>query len=130
MAPDAVIRFVERADEIGARIGEREAFAMAQVLESVRSEAAARVRMHGHEAHVIELLRCLEKHAGAVLRLAGGRARGPGGVARSELELVRVARFIREPCRHLARELELAELAAEQRGGGRLRIEAREIRRL
>src|SRR6184192_4226547 len=97
MAPDAVVGFVERAGEIGARIGERKTVAMTQMVEPMGCEAAARVGMHGHEAHVVELLRRLEEHAGRVLRLAGWRRCGPRGVARGELELVRVLGFVRKP---------------------------------
>src|SRR5581483_6882638 len=75
----------------------------------------------------IEFLRRLEQHARRVLRFARGRRGGPARVARGELEFARMLSFVREPCGHLAREVELGEIATEELPGGRLRIEARDI---
>ena len=107
VAPDAVVRLVQRPGEIGARIGEREAVAMAQVLEPMLREATAAVGVHRHEAHVIELLRRLEQHARAMLRLARGRGDRPGRVTRGKLQLPCVRRLVLQPRAHLAREVEL-----------------------
>src|SRR5207237_6044912 len=114
VTPDAVICFIERTDEIGARIGERKAFAMTKMLEPVRAGASARVRMDRNEAHVIELVRRLEQHARGVLRFAFGRRRRPRGVARGELELGSVLGLVRKPTGDLAREIDLGEIAAKK----------------
>ncbi len=53
VAPDAVVRLIERADQIGTGIGEREAFAMAQILEAMLREAARGFRSHGNQAHEV-----------------------------------------------------------------------------
>src|SRR5205814_10332795 len=55
VAPDAVVRLVERADEVGARIGEGEALAPADVL------GADRV---GDDALAVALLRVREEVVG------------------------------------------------------------------
>ena len=86
-------------------------------------EAAARVGVHRDEAHVVELVRCLEQHAGRVLRFSFARRRRPRGVARGELELGRMRRLVREPGGHLARELDLGEFAAKQLLSGRVGTE-------
>ena len=107
MAPDAVVRLVERADEVGAVVGEREAVALAQVIQDVGRNTVAVFGVHRDQPHEVELVRRLEQHAGAVLRLALRRERRPRGVARGVLELPRVRRLVLQPLGDLAREVEL-----------------------
>ena len=69
MAPDAVVRLVERACEIGAGIGEGEAFALAPVLlrQMQHGDAVLHHRLDRHEMRHVELVRHLEEHARAML---------------------------------------------------------------
>ena len=68
VAPDAVVRLVERAGEIGAGVGEREAFAVAQVDPGhVRRRSRGGFGVHRDQPHEVELVRRLEQHAAAVL---------------------------------------------------------------
>ena len=50
VAPDAVVRLVQRADEVGALVGELEAVALPQMVERVLGEAARGLRVHRNEA--------------------------------------------------------------------------------
>jgi hypothetical protein len=95
VAPDAVVRLIERAREIGARIREREAFAMAQL--GMRNEL-----------HEVELARRLEEHPAAMLRLALRREHGPRGVPRRAFQPGVIRGFILEPLTHAPREIEFA----------------------
>jgi hypothetical protein len=66
VTPDAVMRLVEPADEIGAGVGECEAVALAQRVMRVelpRRHAVACLRFHRHELHVVELARRAKQHA-------------------------------------------------------------------
>ncbi len=54
VAPDAVVRLIERADEIGARVGQREAVAPAQSMrrgDLQRLDVVQRDVLDGNEAH-------------------------------------------------------------------------------
>src|SRR6185436_19033830 len=113
VAPDAVVGLVERADQVGALVGEREAFALAQLRQRVLGEPTRAFRVHRNQPHEIELVRRLEQHAAAVPGLAFGRQRRPGGVARGRFELRLVRRLVLEPCADLAGVVEL---------GGELKI--------
>src|SRR4029079_6126531 len=81
VTPDAVVRFVERAGEVGALVAELVSFALAQMGERVLREAALRLGVDRDEAHEIELGRRLEQHSAAVPAPALGRGLGPGGIA-------------------------------------------------
>ena len=72
VAPDAVVRLVERADEVGAAVGERETLAASRMafVQAQAFDAVARFALDGNEAHVVELARRLEKHARLVQRPA------------------------------------------------------------
>ena len=90
VAPDAVVRLVEPADEVGAGIGEREAVALAQRVMRVelpRRHAVARLGFHRHELHVVELARRAEQHAAAMRGLACRRVRRPRRVAQRDVDL-------------------------------------------
>ena len=63
MAPDAVVRFVERTGEMRSGIGEREALAAADVMQRVNGISGARVCLHRDEMHGIDTLRRLEQNA-------------------------------------------------------------------
>ena len=99
VAPDAVIRLVERAGEIGAGIGQREAVAQAPLLlgQAQHGDAVLDHRLDRHEMIGIDLVRHLEEHARLVPFLALGRERRPGGVARGEIERCGICFFIAEP---------------------------------
>ncbi len=107
MAPDAVIGLIERTREVGAAVGEGEAVALAQVLEAVLRVALRRIRVHGHQAHEIQLGRRLEQYARAMLGLAFGRGDGPGRVTRGCVELARVGAFVFLPLGNVFGELQL-----------------------
>ncbi len=103
MAPDAVIRLVERAGEVGAAVGQRKAFALAPFVlgQAQHRDAVARDGLDRHEMLHVEPLRHLEQHAAAVLFPALGRQSGPGGVALRQVERGGVAGFVVEPARDM-----------------------------
>ena len=93
VAPDAVVRLVETADEIGAGIGQREAVALAQRVvarELPRRHAVPRLGLDRHEPHVVELARRAEQHAAAVRGAPRRGVRRPRRVAQREIELRRM----------------------------------------
>ncbi len=106
MAPDAVVRLVERASEIGSLVGEREAVTLPQVLQAVLRIALRGIGVHRHQAHEIQFLRRLEQHAGAVLFPAFGRCRRPVGIARRAFDLVGVGDLVFAPFSNLPGELQ------------------------
>src|SRR5262249_866349 len=74
-----------------------------------------------------DLVRHLEQHAALVARLALRRVRGPGGVARGEIERSSVFGFRLHPAIDALGKTQLGEFAAEQRrelGGERRPVEA------
>ena len=118
VAPDAVVRLVERADEIDTRIGELETCAAANMrgLSGERATAAGGIRDHRHEPLIVELVRRLEQHARPMQHFARGRQRGPCRVAQCQLEFSHVRRLIRLPASDVLRERKLAEFSAEDAG--------------
>src|SRR5207302_6705009 len=94
VTPDAVVRLVERADEIGARVGQRETFAPPGVTlaQSEAVHAVARLALDGNQPHVVELARRLEQYAGLVQCLAFRRMRGPRRVTEREIDVIGVRR--------------------------------------
>src|SRR5439155_309183 len=108
--PDAVVRLVEAAGEIGARIGQREAVAAAQVIfgQPHHLHAVAGLVLDGYQPHVIELARRPKQHAGLVERLAIRCVHRPRGIAERQVDVRRVRRFVLTPRAHLAREGDLA----------------------
>ena len=92
VAPDAVVRLVERADEIGAGIGQRKAVAPAQMIARRASQASTPctcVVLERHELQVVELARRAEQHAAVVRGRARRRVRRPRRVAQREVERAR-----------------------------------------
>ena len=83
MTPDAVVRLIEGADEIGARIGQREPIAPADrvVAELPRIDPVHVRQLEGNELHEIELARSPEQHSSAVRSATLYRVRRPGGIA-------------------------------------------------
>ncbi len=130
VAPDAVVRLVERADQVGAGIGERKPFAVTQMIEPVLGKAARRIGVHRHQAHEIELARRLEEHALRMPGLSRGGRGGPRGIPCGRFQLLRVRCLVLQPPAHLARKLELRELSAEEVLGHGRGIEARDVCRL
>ncbi len=122
VTPDAVVGLTERAGEIGTGVGQRETFAAAQVVQAMQRDAVARRGCERHEALEIELLRCLEQHAGGVALLAGRRVRRPGGIAQGEVQRRRVGGFVLLPGEHAASEREFGERFAD--GVGQLALES------
>ena len=135
MAPDAVVRLVERAGEVRARVGESEAFAPSQV---ITRKFPGRHSMHGglaqrHELHVIQLARRAEQHA-PLLRLPPRRSmRGPCRIAQRKVELVGVRRFVLLPAGHRLRKGEFSRRvryrATQDRSKGEAQGNAIECRR-
>src|SRR5258706_16164087 len=103
---------VERADQIGARVRQREAAAAANVLGAYRmdDDALAHGLLRVHDEVVrVDLGRNLEEHAGAVALAARGRMQRPRGVAQGEVELGRVRRLVGQPAGHVRGETEFVE---------------------
>ena len=89
VAPDAVVRLVEAADEVGAGVGQREALAPAQRVIGRQLPRGDAVRVSGldrHQLHEVELARRAEQHAAAMRGAAGRRVRRPRRVAGREVE--------------------------------------------
>jgi hypothetical protein len=139
VAPDAVVGLVERTDEAGAGIGQREAVAAAQMLgvDPVRARPLQRERLRMRDEVLrIGPARRLEQHAAAHVRAAGRRVQRPRRVAQREIELGRVRGLLLHPGGDVRREGELVEAPAEalaqlalQRGAvERLRVFRRDPR--
>src|SRR4029079_12729230 len=103
---------VERADEIGAGIGQRESFAPAQVIERMARIALRVIGAQRNESHVVELARRLEKHPVAMLLASLRRPRGPPRVARREFQLSGVGGLVLLPFGDALGERELGEWGA------------------
>ena len=117
VAPDAVVGVIERAHEIVARVGQREALAMAQQRprQLHARHAVDHLGLDRHEMLEVELVRHLEQRPVAMTPLALGMMQRPGGVARQRLDLGR---------RRLDLELRADQLADLQREGELPRFEA------
>ena len=117
VAPDAVVRFVQRGRQVHAAIGQLEAVAAAAMI--VRQlghlDAESRLVHDRNEPHVVELARRPEKHAALADRRCLRRLRGPRGVAHGDVERRCVAVLVLAPPDHRVRERELA-LDAIERG--------------
>ena len=116
VAPDAVVGLVQRAGEVGALVGQREAFAHAEVF--IRKRVFRKTPRFGsvqrHEAHEVELLGHLEEYACAVFLLAGRDGGGPGCIACSGFERLRVSRLFLLPFGHVLGKGQLGERLAKE----------------
>ena len=103
MAPDAVIRLVERAGEIGAGVGQRKAVAAAPlVLGQPQHRDSA--PLHGfdrYEVMHIEPVRHLEKDAAPMFAAAFRSQRRPGGVALRNLQRTGIGGLVLQPLRDM-----------------------------
>ena len=92
VAPDAVVGVVERAGEIGALIGQREAVARAPMRrrQLEHGDAVDDLGLDRHQMLRIDLVRDLEQHAALVGLLPLRRVCCPGGVARRDVKRGRV----------------------------------------
>ncbi len=99
MAPDAVVRLVERADEIGARVGELESIAAAQLLRrQPEARHAIRLRALGVDEMLrVDLRGLLEEHSTGVLAPAGLGLERPGRVTHRFVEGFGVRGLVVEP---------------------------------
>src|SRR6516162_11134702 len=110
VAPDAVMRLVEASGKIGTAIGEREAFAPTQMIvgQSPRLNAIVLLVLDGNEVYEVELARRFEKNAIPVQPASLGRMRGPRRIAKREVDLAGMRRFVRAPFADETREAELS----------------------
>ena len=115
MAPDAVIRLIERSHQVRAAVGQRETLAPAQILgrQGVARKSLRGVGLNRHQAHEIELPRRFEQHSGAVFRLALLGHGRPGRVTGRQFERVGVGRLVLLPPRDVPSKGQLAEGLAE-----------------
>ena len=99
VAVDAVVGFVEGAGEIGTRVREAEAFAVAPFVfgENEPGGVVFGDRLDGYELFELEFVRLFEENAGLVLFLAGLGVVGPGGVFGGDVQVVGVAGGVIEP---------------------------------
>src|SRR5688500_14238351 len=72
MAPDAVIRLIEGAHQVGSGIGQREAFPAAYVVKTVNGVTRGVVGIRRQELQEIELGRRLEQYPVLVRSLPSG----------------------------------------------------------
>ena len=117
VAPDAVVRMIERTNEIHAGVGQREPVTAAQVaaLELPRVDAAHVGDFERNELHRVDLARRPEEHADLVRGAALQGVRGPGRVTKRNVERCRVAGFVGLPACHRIRESKFSE-GGPQRG--------------
>ncbi len=117
VAPDAVIRLVKRAGEVGTGVGQRKSLAPPALFigQAQHGDAVLDHRLHRHEMHRVDAVRHLEDHALLVTGAAGGRQRCPGGVARGQIERRRVCGLVLEPLRHRSGIARLGERHADER---------------
>ncbi len=99
VAPDAVVGVIERAGEIGAGIGEREAVAHAAMLgrQLEHGRAIDDFGLDRNQMVRIDLVRHLEQNAAFMPVPALQRVCRPGGVARREIERSGVLGFRLHP---------------------------------
>ena len=99
MAPDAVIRLVERTRDVGAGIGQREPVARAPVVlrEAQHCDAVALDGLDRNEMLHVEPMRHLEEETFAVLVLSRRRQGCPGGIFDCRAQGRRVGRLVVEP---------------------------------
>ena len=117
VAPDAVVGVIERAGEIGARVGECEAIACAPMRnrQLEHSHAIHDLGLDRNEVVRVDFARQLEQHAAFVPVLALRRVRCPGGVARGKIERGRMLGLGLHPCVDPLSEAQFSELAVEER---------------
>src|SRR6185436_5029221 len=125
MAPDTVVSLVQGANQVGARIRQRKTMASANVGERVDRDAVLKMSLYRHQALKVEFPGYLEQHARSMLVLSLRCMHGPGRVAQSRIEPVRVGAFILEPCHDLTGELQFAEAGVKP--GDELRFEPRAV---
>ena len=99
VAPDAVIRLVERASEIGAGVGQRKAVAAPPLVlgQPQHRDPVALDGFDRHEVVHVEPMRDLEQHAAPVLVPAFGGQCRPGGITLRDVERLRIASLVLEP---------------------------------
>ncbi len=109
------MRLVERPGQICTVIGQLETGAPAHVrgVGGKCGIACRRVGCHRYEMLIVELVRRLEQHAGAMRGFAVCRLRCPRCVLQREIEFGRMRCFVGLPARHVLREREFGEFAAE-----------------
>ena len=117
VAPDAVIRLIEGADEVGPEIGQGEALAVAMMLrpEAQHGDAMHDLALDRHEMLHVEAMRHLEEDAAPMRLLSRRRQRRPGGVACGEIEVGGALGLLLHPLRDVAGEDELRQRLAETR---------------
>ncbi len=132
VTPDAVVGVVERTDEIGSGIGQREAVTRATSSTRQRQPGDA-VDHLGHDRNEmlrVDLVRNLEQHAVPVELAALRGVHGPGGIAGGEIERRGVLHLVLHPALDGLGKAQLGELAADQRlerGGERRAVERRSL---
>src|SRR6185312_4071434 len=117
VAPDAVIRLVERAEEVGAGIGEGETVARTVMLlgQAQHRDAVDELALDRDEMLHIELVRHLEEDSAAMRLAARRRERRPGGVVRGERQRLAMLRLGLEPGGNVAGEGEFGQRLTEER---------------
>ena len=116
VALDAVGSLVERALEVGAGVGEMEAFAVTPVVarEGKLVHAVDEDFVDRHEMQNIDLLGELEEDAVMMFGFAAGGKRSPSSILSGELELRGVFGFRIEPERDVAGETLLGDRSLEE----------------
>ena len=125
MAPDAVVGLIKRTDEIGAAVGQREAFAPAQMGGVEAAMGPVVLFVQRHQVQRVEFGRCLEQDASRMAASAGIGMGGPRGVRGCQLQFLCVCRFLGQPGGHQLRETEFREPALHP--GRELRLEGRAV---
>ncbi len=117
VALDAVVGLIESAGEIGTGIGELKTLPVPPVagveLEVIQARGAD--GFHRNQVMGIELVRSLKQNAGAVLRLASRRERGPCGIACGEAKGFGMFGFVVQPPGDVAGEAQFGERLQQKR---------------
>ena len=133
MAPDAIVRLVERACQVGARIGERKTLPPPQMVrvQPVAREARAGVgHLVMHQMRIVELFRYPEQDASAVPGNTRRAEHRPGGITLREVEFGRLAGCILLPAQHMIGKGKFGQRLTESRCQFRRERRAVERRRL
>ena len=109
MAPDAVVRLIQRTDQIGTGIGERKTFAPPQMTERVDVYAIFLPGLKRHQFLKVEFPGRLEQYTRGVPVQAFQGVRRPGRVTHGQVKLFGVGRFVVLPLGDESRESKFRE---------------------
>src|SRR4029077_225565 len=103
VAPDAVIRLIESAGEVGSLVGQRKAVAAPPFVfgQPQHRHPVALDGLDRHQMMHVEAMRDFEQNAVAMLAAPSGRQCRPGGIALRDLDRARISGLAIEPIRDM-----------------------------